>query len=219
MGKAMSVITSPFRYYNIESRAHKVISQSKPVVAPKFKDTVKDLERVLKDHPEIIEQAGKKDSGLDDRLKQVFVTSSHEIEQKRVINPDRPLPTNKQFAGFFELGYLEPETITPGKVTLKQILQFLGDHRLHSDEWTAEKIALEYKLKLEDVKIMLEYYKLFALYVPEKADEKKRKLLKQQDTKNFTQLLKQSTDKITFLPDEPAKPSNKEYPTRSDYKE
>lgn len=44
----MSVITSPFKYYNIESRAHKVISQSKPVVAPKFKDTLKDLERVLK---------------------------------------------------------------------------------------------------------------------------------------------------------------------------
>ena len=44
----MSVITSPFKYYNIESRAHKVISQSKPVVAPKFKDTIKDLERVLK---------------------------------------------------------------------------------------------------------------------------------------------------------------------------
>ena len=48
MGKAMSVITSPFKYYNIESRAHKVISQSKPVVAPKFKDTIKDLERVIK---------------------------------------------------------------------------------------------------------------------------------------------------------------------------
>jgi len=44
----MSVITSPFKYYNIESRAHKVISQSKPVVAPKFKDTIKDLERVIK---------------------------------------------------------------------------------------------------------------------------------------------------------------------------
>lgn len=44
----MSVIASPFKYYNIESRAHKVISQSKPVVAPKFKDTLKDLERVLK---------------------------------------------------------------------------------------------------------------------------------------------------------------------------
>jgi Uncharacterised protein family (UPF0240) len=30
----------------------------------------------LVDHPEIIEQAGKKDQSLDDRLKKVFVTSS-----------------------------------------------------------------------------------------------------------------------------------------------
>ena len=44
----MSVIISPFKYYNIESRAHKVISQSKPKAAPKFKDTIKDLERVIK---------------------------------------------------------------------------------------------------------------------------------------------------------------------------
>lgn len=106
-------------------------------------------------------------------------------------------------------------------MSLKQVLQFLGDYRLHPDEWTPEKIALEYKLKLEDVKIMLEYYKLFALYVPEKEDEKKRKLLKtQQDTKNFNQLLKQSTDKITFLPDEnPGRQHNKENPPRRDFKE
>lgn len=83
------------------------------------------------------------------------------------------------------------------------MLQFLGDHRLHPDEWTPEKIALEYNMKLDDVKNMLEYYKLFALYVPEKVDEKKRTMLKiDQESRNFEKLLKRSTDKITFLPDE-----------------
>lgn len=150
-----------------------------------------------------MEQSSKKDKALDDRLKNVFVTTSHVLEQKRNINPERPLPTSKEFVGFFELGYKEPEYITPGKCTLKQLLQFLGDHRLHPDEWTPEKIALHYELKLEDVKNLLEYYKLFALYVPEKADEKKRKQLKTDyDTKNFNRILKNSTQRITFLPGE-----------------
>lgn len=96
MGKVMSVAAGKIQRFNVENRAQKVISQAKPTPAPRFESNLKDLERVLKgeknrwkhceiaadkhfafvDHPEIIEQAGKKDAGLDDRLKSVFVTSS-----------------------------------------------------------------------------------------------------------------------------------------------
>lgn len=43
----MSVVTSQFRNYNIEQRAHKAISQSKLRPVPKYESTKRDLERVL----------------------------------------------------------------------------------------------------------------------------------------------------------------------------
>lgn len=48
----MSILAStalrPFRDYNIEQRAHKVISQSKPKPAPKYESDKQALERIIK---------------------------------------------------------------------------------------------------------------------------------------------------------------------------
>lgn len=48
MGKVMSVVLAKAQRFNVENRAHKVISQSKPNPAPRFESNLKDLERVLK---------------------------------------------------------------------------------------------------------------------------------------------------------------------------
>lgn len=48
MGKILSTITKPVRDFNIESRAHAVISKEKPIVAPKHKADQQNYERVLK---------------------------------------------------------------------------------------------------------------------------------------------------------------------------
>jgi NADH dehydrogenase [ubiquinone] 1 alpha subcomplex assembly factor 4 len=48
MGKAMSLVARQANKFNVENRAHKVISQSKPKAAPKFSQNLQDLERVLK---------------------------------------------------------------------------------------------------------------------------------------------------------------------------
>lgn len=47
MGKYLSVL-NPFRNFNIENRAHKAISQTKPSPAPKFEADQKVLDRLLK---------------------------------------------------------------------------------------------------------------------------------------------------------------------------
>lgn len=47
MGKVLSVV-NPFRNFNVESRAHKVVSQSKPIPAPKHKTDQIDIERLIK---------------------------------------------------------------------------------------------------------------------------------------------------------------------------
>lgn len=48
MGKALSTIANPFKNFNLESRAHKVISQSKPIPAPKYKKDELDFDRLMK---------------------------------------------------------------------------------------------------------------------------------------------------------------------------
>lgn len=52
MGKVFSVVAKysrfPAQRFNVENRAHRVISQDKPKPAPKFEANIKDLERVLR---------------------------------------------------------------------------------------------------------------------------------------------------------------------------
>lgn len=48
MGGLVSKATRPFRNFNIESRAEKVISKEKPTPAPKHKSSQMDYERILK---------------------------------------------------------------------------------------------------------------------------------------------------------------------------
>lgn len=212
MGKVLSVVTSQFRNYNIEQRAHNAISQTKLRPVPKYESTKKDLERILLgneifnknignkirfifflENPEIVEETQRKNPELDNRLKQVFVTSSHNIDQKRNLNPERPLPLETTPVEFFELGFreLEVSQITPGKCSLRQIIQFIGDHKLNPEEWTAEKIASDYKMKVEDVKNLLEFYRIFELHVPEKGKKKQQVLLRTNyNTQNFKEFVK-----------------------------
>lgn len=48
MGKVMSVALAKAQRFNVENRAHRIISMDKPKAAPKFESNLIDLERVLK---------------------------------------------------------------------------------------------------------------------------------------------------------------------------
>lgn len=48
MGKVFSSVKHPFKNFNLESRAHKIISQPKPSAAPRFKKDQIEYERMLK---------------------------------------------------------------------------------------------------------------------------------------------------------------------------
>jgi NADH dehydrogenase [ubiquinone] 1 alpha subcomplex assembly factor 4 len=136
-------------------------------------------------------------------LKQVYVTSSHEVDQARLVNPSRPLPKSTEFVGYFELGYKESDTIESGRCSMKQAIQFIGDNKLHPDQWTIEKIAQEYKMQPEKVSDIIKHFKLFTLYTPEEGKEKERiAMLRMQDTKRFKELLAKSTGKILPMDEE-----------------
>lgn len=48
MGKVISKVSHPFRNFNVESRAHKIISKEKPIAAPKYKNDPIDISQMMR---------------------------------------------------------------------------------------------------------------------------------------------------------------------------
>lgn len=48
MGKVLSIVSKSIKNYNVENRAHKIISKEKPAPAPKHKADIDEYERILK---------------------------------------------------------------------------------------------------------------------------------------------------------------------------
>ncbi|RZC42328.1 NDUFAF4 -like protein [Asbolus verrucosus] len=160
MGKVLSLIGRPLRNFNLESRAHKVISKDKPTAAPKHKSDQIDYDRIMKEHPEVYEESLKKDKQLDIFLKDVYVQSHDPISpQKSQPNPERPLPLDRSQVTDFEYGIKEPEKIPSGKTTLRNALQFITDHQTNPKLHSVKKIALDHSIPEETI--------IYEIYVPE----------------------------------------------------
>lgn len=173
MGALVTRALRPIRSFNIENRAHRVISKEKPTPAPRYADNIEDLKRTLEYEPDITNKLDKKDPGLDNRLRDVYVTShgrpeddvTREIRERR--NQNRPLPQDRAMLEDFEFGFKEPERVQYGKTTLRHVMDFISAHQTDPKQITAAKIAFEYKMKEEDVGHILKYFKTFEVYIPE----------------------------------------------------
>ncbi|XP_065074865.1 protein NDUFAF4 homolog [Ochlerotatus camptorhynchus] len=185
MGKVLSIAARQVNRFNIESRAEKVISQSKPKPAPTFQSNLKDLQRVLDENPELIQELNKKNQPLDDHLKQVFVTSTDTINNEAAHkDSSKPLPLNRSTNEEFEFGHLEPQKISKGHCTLRQAIEFISKHHTEPNTWTCSKISNDYGMKESLVQNILHHFKTFELHLPEKVIEK-RKLLKPSANKSI----------------------------------
>uniref|UniRef100_A0A2M3ZD05 NADH dehydrogenase [ubiquinone] 1 alpha subcomplex assembly factor 4 n=1 Tax=Anopheles braziliensis TaxID=58242 RepID=A0A2M3ZD05_9DIPT len=179
MGKVLSTVGRQVQRFNVEGRAQKVISQAKPKPAPKFESNLRDLERVLKEHPEIVEEQSRKNVTLDEHLRQVYVTSKDTLPEplpNANQAADKPLPINRASVEEYEFGHLEPRTITKGRCTLRQAVQFIGNHQTDPEQWTAAKIAEYYRMKESLVVDILAHFKSFEVHLPDKNLERRRLL-------------------------------------------
>ncbi|XP_052859120.1 protein NDUFAF4 homolog [Drosophila gunungcola] len=177
MGQVLSMVARRANRFNAENRAHRILEREKPTPAPKFDSNLRDMERTLELDPKFVDKLNLKDSSLDGRLKDVYVTSQDRFI-KRVQDRQaaeaaadqaekRALPLERKTPDDFEYGYLEPTRITPGHCTLRQALKFINDHQLDPESWPARKIANEYKLKEPLVENILHYFKTFNMYIPD----------------------------------------------------
>ncbi|XP_004523185.1 protein NDUFAF4 homolog [Ceratitis capitata] len=183
MGKVMSMVARKVNRFNVENRAHRVLERDKPVPAPKFESNIQDMQRALELDPNLIEKLNKKDQALDDRLKDVYVTSEDRFIDYAAqrTDPDKPLPLSRKTVQDFEYGYREPTRVVPGRCTLRQAMQFITDHQSDPDLWTKQRIATDYKLKENVVENILYYFKSFNVYIPDKGQ--KERILSQAKTK------------------------------------
>ncbi|EAT43384.1 AAEL005171-PA [Aedes aegypti] len=185
MGKVLSIAARQVNRFNVESRAEKVISQSKPKPAPKFQSNLKDLQRVLDENPDLLQELNKKHAPLDDNLKRVFVTSTDVIPEPTHKDPSKPLPLNRNAIDEFEYGHLEPQSVPKGHCTLRQAIEFISKHHTEPQIWTSSKIATEYAMKEALVSNILQHFKTFELHIPDKTAEKRKLLLKSDTNKTL----------------------------------
>ncbi|XP_046629902.1 protein NDUFAF4 homolog isoform X1 [Neodiprion virginianus] len=170
MGKGMSMLSRRLQRFNIENRAHKVISKEKPTPAPHHKPSARQSEIMHKADSDFLKKHNMKDAKLDHHLKNVYLVShtAEMMEKLRVKNPDRPLPQSRTVRDDLEFGVFEPTEVTIGRCTLRQAIKFITDHNTEPTKHTAAEIAAEYKLSLESTSNILKYFRTFKLYIPEK---------------------------------------------------
>lgn len=171
MGALVTKALRPIKSFNIENRAHRVISKEKPQVAPSYPSTIEELKRVHEVDPRIDEKLDKKDPGLDERLKDVYVTSYGRPEddvtkEKRDQSINRPLPQNRGLVPDFDFGLKEPDKVPYGKTTLRHAIDFISSHQVNPKEVTAAKIAHEYNMKVDDAECILKYFQTYEVYLP-----------------------------------------------------
>lgn len=84
----------------------------------------------------------------------------------------RSLPLSREKLEDSEFGYLIPDVIPEGRVSLKQVFEFIGKHQNDPTGYTAQMIADEYKLELNQVQDVLRHFQAFHMYVPKKIRDK-----------------------------------------------
>ena len=95
------------------------------------------------------------------------------------------------------MGFNEPEYIPPGKVTLKDSIQFIVQHQKFASKYTAEEIAKEYKLDAVQVKNVLKHFQTFQLHLSKETFKKNpnlEKLLKTQSKSEFVYKISPTTE-------------------------
>ncbi|XP_020295578.1 protein NDUFAF4 homolog [Pseudomyrmex gracilis] len=164
MGKIYSTLTRPVRTFNIENRAEKIISREKPIPAPQYESTEKQKKLLNEINPKFLEDHYKKNVQLDQRLKDVFVTSTDSQEslskEEREI---KSLPQMRHSRDDFIFDCYETAVVPEGKCTVKQAYTFLSLHKRDPTTYNSEHIAAKYKLDKKTVDEILKYFKLYAL--------------------------------------------------------
>ncbi|XP_055459591.1 NADH dehydrogenase [ubiquinone] 1 alpha subcomplex assembly factor 4 [Psammomys obesus] len=165
-------LTRAFRNLNLETRAEREISKTKPSTAPKHPSTRGLLREQLSQNPEIEEEVSRKDNKLLSLLRDVYVDSKDPVPSlpaKNVPPQQEPKEFRLPIGHHFDKNIMD---VPKGKITVVEALTLLNNHKLKPGTWTAEKIAQEYCLELKDVNSLLKYFVTFEVKIIPPKDKK-----------------------------------------------
>ncbi|KAE8740882.1 hypothetical protein FOCC_FOCC013595 [Frankliniella occidentalis] len=153
------------RRFNIESRTDKFLESNVKVVAPKPLATQKEIEILNAENPDLKSELSKPNPQLINRLKDVYVSSTDPLPLESNIksNPDRPLPVARKYEPE-DYGYVEPDSIPPGQLTLRQAVRLLSLYQSDKETNSIEKLALQFNLKAEVVGHIVEHFGLYTVH-------------------------------------------------------
>jgi len=161
-----ALIRRPVKNWNVENRAQSLIeTQEKPTAAPRHPSTRELLDKFSHDHPELSAIQKTKNEQLAKMLHGMVVNPQKMGEIKSTVSTEPRVADRVKHADD-EFGYLEPEKIRPGKCSIRQTLQFLGDHFTNPQQFNANVIASSYQLDSERVKLVLKYFQVFQIQLP-----------------------------------------------------
>ncbi|XP_022194104.2 protein NDUFAF4 homolog [Nilaparvata lugens] len=163
MGRVFSSMKRELINYNVENRAHKVISRDKLPPAPRYESVTKDMER-MQAQGLTLEDMGKKHAQLNENLKNIHVKSTGPAPDSLAAIP----PSLERFA--YEESVLEPISVPKGKITLKIFLEMLSRYQEDKIKYRPEVLAAVYNLDLKFVETAVDRYQIFKLNVPKNLD-------------------------------------------------
>lgn len=163
MGKVYSLLTRPVRTFNVENRAARIISRKKPIPAPQYPSTEKQKKLSDEVNPNFLKEHYQKDVQLDQRLKDVFVTSTDPEKIIESARESRSLPQDRHRPDEYILDSFDLTTIPAGKCSFKQILKFILQHKQDPVTYNSESIAAEYKIDKKIVDDVLKHFKVYTV--------------------------------------------------------
>lgn len=179
MGRIFSsLIKRPLRNFNVDNRAERIIESETIRPAPHHRPDLFKKEAVVRETKEQWTE-------LLDRLKSVKVISHDHIKEKMKKDDSKLLPQNKSYVDSPEFGVFDVKSVPHGKISLRQVVEFLNHHHADPNLWNAELIAKEYKLDLTMTEQILRYFSLYNIAFP----DKKKKFTKVMSLEKFQKYL------------------------------
>ena len=173
MGGALHRATRIFRMYNIENRVEKVLSKEKPTIAPRLvpKAAAGESNESMNVAPEEIHQRNDQllnylhdvkvySKGDNPVIRRVQDTKEKSGKLPALDRLAEPLDESSVDGAF---GYVEPQRIPPGRVSLRQFFAYLQQYRDKPDEYSVNRFAEMYTIKPEIAERLFKYHSLLAL--------------------------------------------------------
>ncbi|XP_016106188.1 NADH dehydrogenase [ubiquinone] 1 alpha subcomplex assembly factor 4-like isoform X2 [Sinocyclocheilus grahami] len=170
-----SRVTHLMRNFNIENRAHREISKTKPKAAPRHPASSSSPRE------DIAEEIDQKNDPLLSMLKDVYVESKDPDPQAETLPEVNKVEEETQRRALkYSLpgepyGFCDVTDVPKGKLSLVEALTALNNHKRLPKTWTPEKLAQEYSLDPKDAKALTEFFFPFDIkIIPPKTEETKQ---------------------------------------------